>query len=347
MRKILSLCTLFIAFQGAAQLPYNPDVDGDQFIGSPDFLQILGLFNQPIDVEGVVPVLYGGTGSSTLWGARDSLQLSFFGDSVLTISGQEVNLGWVNGRLRVTNSIIEGFGTTVSGQYAHGEGYGTTATGNFSHSQNRFTVASGICSHAEGEGSAATATAAHAEGFQTDATATAAHAEGYQTQAIGFYSHAQNRNTIADGICAHAEGESTAALADAAHSEGYFTQATGFASHAEGNNTTAAGTASSATGTETIADQPNQLAAGTYNLPGQTGALFSVGNGTNEGNRSDALQVYSSGLVVVPDTLQVDTQLLIQGEDLLLLVQQLQQANQAMAEQIAIMQAQIEQLLNP
>ena len=333
---------LFTGILASAQLPFNPDVDGDEMVLTPDFLEFVSLYGQPFESDEVVPVLNGGTGSSTPWQAKDSLLLSFFGDSVMTIGNQPTAVGWVNGRLRVTNSIIEGFQTTASGLYAHGEGYSTTASGNFSHSQNRFTVASGICSHAEGEGSTATATAVHAEGFQSTATATAAHAEGYETQAIGPFSHASNRNTVADGICAHAEGESTSALADAAHSEGYFTQATGFASHSEGTNTIASGTASSASGTFTRADQNNQTAIGQYNLLDQTGAMFTVGIGTSEANRNDAFQVYNSGLVAVPDTLQVGNQLNVQGQDILQLILDLQASNAALQSQIQLLQEQID-----
>lgn len=326
----------------SAQLPFNPDVDGDQFVLTPDFLEIITYYGQPFESNEVVPVSNGGTGANNPWQAKDSLLLSFFGDSTMTIGGQPTGVGWVSGRLRVTNSIIEGFQTQVSGLYAHGEGYSTTASGNFSHSQNRFTVASGICAHAEGEGSAATATAAHAEGFQSTASSTAAHAEGYQTQAQGPFSHSSNRNTLATGICAHAEGESTSALADAAHSEGFFTDATGFAAHAEGSYTLAEGTASSTSGTYTVADQDNQTAIGQFNLTDQVGALFTVGNGIDVNNRNDAFQVFDDGLVNVPDTLQVGNQLNVQGQDILQLLLDLQAANALLQSQVQLLQEQID-----
>lgn len=372
--RILALCIFLVctATTASAQLPYNPDENGDQLIGLPDVLGVLSIFGQQFEAEGVVPVINGGTGAETAAAARDSLGLSMFQDSIVTIGMTDQPAGWVHGRLRVTNSIIEGFETVASGLYAHAEGYQTDATGNFSHSQNRFTTASGVCSHAEGENTAATGTASHAEGFQTSATATAAHAEGFQTQAIGLYSHAANRLTVADGICAHAEGEGTQALADAAHSEGFQTQATGFSSHAEGYqsvssglyahaqnrgntasgqnshaaglNTTASGQRSQTGGNGTIADQNDQTAIGRFNLTEQIDVLFAVGNGTMANMRSDAFTVTAAGNATVAGDLNVSGNVVVNGNDLMLIIQELQTANALLQQQVSALQEQVDQI---
>lgn len=373
MRSLsLTVIVGFFALTMNAQLPYNPDENGDEIIGIPDVLGILSFFGQEFQAEGVVPVINGGTGAASAEAARDSLGLAMFKDSVITIGMSMQPIGWVNGRLRVTNSIIEGYQTVASGSYAHAEGYDTEATGNFSHSQNRFTTASGTCAHAEGEGTTSSGTASHAEGFQTTATATAAHAEGYQTQALGLYSHAANRNTIADGTCAHAEGEGTEALADAAHSEGYQTEALAFASHAEGYqsvttglyahaqnrgnsasgqnshaaglNTIASGQRSHSGGNGTIADQNDQTALGRFNLADQADVLFVVGNGTTNDARSDAFKVTANGNAMVAGDMSVNGNIIVNGNDLLLIIQELQTANALLQQQVNALQEQVDQI---
>lgn len=371
-RLFLLLTAALLTASLNAQLPYNPDSDADGLITVSDLGEFLTVFGQPFDTEGIVPIENGGTGAATAAAARDSLGLSMFLDSTMMINGDDLPVGWVTGRLRVENSIIEGFGTEASGDFAHAEGYETTASGSFAHSQNRFTNASGTCAHAEGEGSSATGTAAHAEGFQSSATQTAAHAEGFQTQAIGLYSHAANRWTIADGICAHAEGEGTQALADAAHSEGYQTEALAFAAHAEGYqsiasgafshaenrgnvasgqnshaqgfNTLASGTRSHAGGNATIADQNDQTAIGRFNQPGQMGTLFVVGNGTSDNLRNDAFKVEVDGRVSVAADLEVGGQVLVDGENLMQVIALLQQSNDLLQQQIDALQQQINDL---
>lgn len=372
MHKFLFLLCFLVAISAHAQFPYNPDEDNDQLITVNDLNVFLSSFGLPFESDGVLPILNGGTGASTVSAARDSLNLSMFLDSVLTVDGDDLPVGWVTGRLRVTNSIIEGFETVASGDYAHAEGYETEATGNFSHSQNRFTLASGVCASASGEGSVATGTASHAEGFQCSATNTAAHAEGFQTQALGLYSHAENRFTTADGICAHAEGEGSSALADAAHSEGFQTEALAFAAHAEGYqseasgaysharnrgtiasgtnasasglNSSATGQQSSAAGEGTVADQDNQFAVGSFNNEGQMDVLFVVGNGTGDTMRSDAFVVNSNGDATIIGDLEIGEGLTVNGEDLMMLIMQLQASNEALQNQVDQLQQQIDDL---
>ena len=70
--------------------------------------------------------------------------------------------------------------------------------------------------------------------------------------------------------------------------------------------------------------------------------MFTVGIGTSEANRNDAFQVYNSGLVAVPDTLQVGNQLNVQGQDILQLILDLQASNAALQSQIQLLQEQID-----
>ena len=78
-----------------ALVPFNPDSDGSGNIEIVDILNVLPYFGQPFVVEGVVGVEYGGTGATTVEGAREALGLSLFKDSL--VPGQTAPWGWVNG----------------------------------------------------------------------------------------------------------------------------------------------------------------------------------------------------------------------------------------------------------
>ena len=328
----LLLSGLLVTSALQAQWPYNPNADGDSLIGTGDVLELLTLFGQPWEDQGVLGIESGGTHASSAEAARDSLGLSAISDST-TIQGINTYVWtWIEDDMRVTGQLAQGRNVTATGSFASAMGDGSDATGNYSHASNRNTLASGTCSSAFGEGTDATGTAAHSQGMFTDATGTtahaqgyntkalanyahsegygsqatntAAHAEGYNTTASGFFSHASNRNTVASATCAHAVGEGTQATADAAASEGFYSVASGFAGHAEGYETTASAYASSAAGYYTVADQAYQTAVGKYNATEQTGVLFSVGNGTAADARSDAFQVKEDGAAVLSGDLE-------------------------------------------
>ena len=332
-RSIFLVAFLFgLSLAGQAQWPYNPNADGDSLIGAGDILELLSLFGLPWEDEGVLGIESGGTGAASVDAARDSLGLSFISDSVTTQGINTYVWTWIEDDLRVTGQMAQGRNVTATGSFASAMGDGSDATGNYSHATNRNNTASGTCSSALGEGTEATGTAAHSQGMFTDATGTTAHAQGYNTKAFanyahsegygsqatntaahaegwntvasGLFSHAANRNTIADATCAHAVGEGTQATADASASEGYYTIASGFAGHAEGYQTEASAYASSAGGYYTLADQAYQTAIGKYNTTGQTGVLFSVGNGTATDMRSDALQIHEDGHAVLAGDLE-------------------------------------------
>ena len=77
-----------------------------------------------------------------------------------------------------TNSIIEGSGTTASGDYSHAEGWFSKANGDYSHAEGFYAAAYGTSSHAEGWFSKANGDYSHAEGSNTNATNESEHASG-------------------------------------------------------------------------------------------------------------------------------------------------------------------------
>lgn len=177
-------------------------------------------------------------------------------------------------------SFASGTNTIASGNYAHSEGWHTTASGAHSHSEGSTTEASGVSAHTEGWKTKATAEGAHAEGFETQATADAAHAEGNHTVASGTYAHAEGSWTEATGNYSHAEGDGCKASQVYAHAEGYRTQAKHSSSHASGRGT--------------ITGRDNQTVVGQYNKVSDK-ALFIVGDGSSNSNRTNIFEVNDDG----------------------------------------------------
>ena len=352
---------IFATFQGYAQnsnnslLLYNPDVDGNGTIEVSDLMGFLPLFGDSFVAEGTLPIENGGTGSTTLDGARLALTISVFSDLPLV---EGVSLGGnVSGTLNITGALTQGEGSVATGLDAVATGFNSLATGENSQATNKNCIASGDCSIAQGESTTSTALASnaegmltyssglgshaegmqtlaqadytHSEGFQTLALNISAHAEGYGSEASGLYSHAENRFTVANSTCAHAEGESTSALADAAHSEGLGTTASGFASHAQGyqsissgsyshaggRTSLASGTGSTAMGFSIIADQQYSTVVGKNNEENRAGTLFVVGNGVHASSRSNIFELNSTDALLNGD-LNVNGAITSNGIDL-------------------------------
>ena len=223
-------------------------------------------------------------------------------------------------------SHAEGLTTFASGTYSHAEGSTTTASGDYSHAEGYLTKAIGVGSHAEGSTTQATSDYTHAEGFSTIAMANFSHAEGQQTTARGIGSHAEGGNTLAQGMQSHAEGVFTWANAAQSHAEGAYTTSSGIYAHAEGEYTYAAGQASHAEGrlTQATANYSHAEGLGTwaggdyqhvqgrYNILSADQSAFIIGNGVNDGSRSNL--VYASGsLFSVTGSLGVSSTLTTSG----------------------------------
>lgn len=117
------------------------------------------------------------------------------------------------------------------------------------------------------------------------------HSEGNLTLALGSFSHTEGSGSVAFGTASHAEGINTVAIGEASHTEGIGTFASGTYSHAEGSSSQAIGQYSHAEGLGTIAYANGQLAAGQYNKNFNDRDLFVIGNGADESNRSDIVNV--------------------------------------------------------
>ena len=222
----------------------------------------------------------------------------------------------------------EGWETLASNQNTHAEGCKTSATGDTSHTEGYKTIASNSYTHAEGYETSACGYGSHAEGLSSYANGNYSHTEGQQTSALGNYSHAAGNSAVANGQCSFAYGEDVSAKGSYSVAFGYKTLANGWNSfaecyynsaisdnsHAEGSYTIASGKASHAEGSGTIAGSDYMHVGGSYNKT-SSDALFVIGNGSNDLNRSDAFIVSADGTVSAKRFIEDNPELTITGGD--------------------------------
>ena len=164
------------------------------------------------------------------------------------------------------------------------------------HAEGSYTMVYEDSGHAEGKLSIAKGKISHAEGYRTIAGGQTSHAEGNETIASGNGSHAEGAYNTASGECSHAEGNSTTASGSASHAEGNECTASGLNSHAEGQGTTANGTDSHTSGTYTTAENNSEFACGKYNKF-NVNQIFSIGVGTGDNARKNALYITTDGVI--------------------------------------------------
>lgn len=99
-------------------------------------------------------------------------------------------------------------------------------------------------------------------------------------------------------------GEKSVAIGNGVKASGIYSQsfghgsvAKGTGSHAEGINTVSSGNGSHTSGIGTKSSQEGKMSTGKYNTD-ETDAIFEVGNGTNDDNRSNAMSVKKDGTIV-------------------------------------------------
>ena len=222
------------------------------------------------------------------------------------------------------SSTAIGNGTTASGNSSTAMGFLTAASGDESIAMGGFTIARGDRSTAMGNETEASGASSTAMGNATVASGSRSTAMGQETVASGGSSTAMGQGTEASGLQSTAMGVGTEASGSLSTAMGDATVASGFVSTAMGSNTEAKGPNSVAAVNNTIANGTDEMVVGRYNdtlvTTGQSlssdSPLFSVGNGLNNANRSNAFVVKYSGLVEIPDSLVVGSFLQIgQGED--------------------------------
>lgn len=175
-----------------------------------------------------------------------------------------------------------------------------TAVGTASFAFGAQVEASGMRSHAEGYGTVASSLDAHAEGMLTKATGERSHSEGNNTIASGDYSHAENQSTTASGEQSHSEGLGTIANAKNMHAQGqYNAEAVVYPAWARrtdyniGDKCVIARNGYICTTPHTSGD--SEIMGYWQKIIHDSDTAFVVGNGMDEDNRSNALEVDWSG----------------------------------------------------
>lgn len=124
-------------------------------------------------------------------------------------------------------------------------------------------------------------------------------AKQYGCSASGENSVAVGKNASAAGEAAFAEGTNNIAGGHNSHAAGSGSIARGNASHAEGVGTLAEGIGAHSEGIGTKALNNGETAVGQYNKH-NVGQVFSVGIGSGDNTRVNAMEVFSSGQVNIP-----------------------------------------------
>lgn len=125
---------------------------------------------------------------------------------------------------------------------------------------------------------------------------------GEHAISIGYYNTASGNNSVAQGFHTTAQG-------GASHSEGWNSVAIGNYSHSEGNNCFSSGESSHSEGIFTNTSNKGEHSEGWYNVTnknsdtfGDSGnTLFSVGNGTANNARHNALEIRQNGDIYCSD----------------------------------------------
>ena len=122
------------------------------------------------------------------------------------------------------------------------------------------------------------------------ATITAVWEESAAVKDQVFLTFGSREDGISKGLFSSAMGLKVAAIGDYSYAEGYHTIASGNYSHASGFGTQAIGDYSYSSGYGTKATIDYQTVFGKYNLE-DSEAMFIVGNGTNDNNRSNLMSI--------------------------------------------------------
>ena len=181
-----------------------------------------------------------------------------------------------------------GGNSSAIGNNAHASGGGSLALGN--------TTASGSNSTSVGHGAIASGLSSTAIGWNTEANAWGATAIGFVTTASGWYSTAM-------GHFSEASGKSSIAMGDYTKSMGKYSTTTGNYTIAKGDNSVAFGYQSFANSyMETVIGQYNDT-TNSLNQSSwvETEPLFSIGNGSDNANRHNAVTVLKNGNVGIAD----------------------------------------------
>ena len=206
--------------------------------------------------------------------------------------------------------------TKAIGDYSYAFGMGSIASNIGAFTFGTQDTASGKYSLALGYKSKSTGYGSIAIGRYNNSNYTKSVCIGDNNLSSGNGSFAMGSQNTSLGWCTFAFGKETIAKNDFATAMGYKTYAYSFSSTATGRETTAYGTSSFAMGYRTIAREYASVAIGQFNdtltsvnSPFQWysySEVFTIGNGTDDANRHNAMVVKNDGRIFFPDVYNDD-----------------------------------------
>jgi hypothetical protein len=210
-----------------------------------------------------------------------------------------------NTRATMPFSIAIGDGCISNMQNAIAMGYETVSSGYYSFTTGWQSIATGECGFSTGYQTNASGDYSAAMGFRTTASGLESTALGSGTISSGEWSTALGLNSNASGQTSTALGGATKAMGKYSTSMGVLSTAKGDAATTMGYATYARADNATATGYYTKANSYNLFVAGRFNDTTSTSAttwvdtdpLFSVGNGSDFLNLSNAMTILKNGNV--------------------------------------------------
>lgn len=184
------------------------------------------------------------------------------------------------------------FTSAASGDHAVAFGYGNTCAGRTTLAQGLYNIVNGKDSVAFGQRNLVNGDQAFAAGQQNEVSARIA-------VAIGYKNKATNTDSIAIGYQNTSSGSASVAMGDTC-------EASGTSSTAMGYKTKATGAHTSTFGQNTQATNDGEVAMGSYNksttsTEASEQTVFSLGIGTSDTNRINAIEIKKNGDVYIGD----------------------------------------------
>ena len=245
-------------------------------------------------------------------------------------AGQVSGENWNNDNIGIY-SFSAGTETIAKGQFSTAIGQGSSATGQAATALGAITTASGWVSTALGGETKATANYTTAMGYKTLASGDYATALGNSNTASGNAAIAMGSNNISSGAASTAMGALNTASGSNSLASGFANATPGQGATAFGGGNNASGDFSFAAGTGIKTPSYGEVGIGNYNVnytPAANGAtqwnnpdrLFTIGNGTAENARNNALTVLKNGNVGIAtdkpvSKLDVNGQLIIEQKN--------------------------------
>lgn len=163
------------------------------------------------------------------------------------------------------------------GVMSHTEGFANRSYEDYSHTEGVGNEVYGLAAHAEGDRNIVTNSApySHVEGHMNIAKADSVHVEGRNNLGNNTGAHVEGGRNIVNGIYGHAEGYGNIVNNDYGHAEGLGTKVTNAGEHAEG----------------------------TYNVSAPN-YISSIGIGTSDKDRKNALTVDKNGKIYLTKTIE-------------------------------------------